>query len=191
MLERNEVEEGMNYVIVGEAPARDGSRKNLDVALACRCVRRQPRFGTMGWMETNHRLLFNFMMQTIHVNLLPEWPGTDGKGSKFPMPEGRKRATLFARNMATPSIVTSEGKQFRAFDGRRFSRPDLVLMAGWRVAMSFGVKHKDREYFVTTLEDPLCAGLSTVVVPHPSGINRWWNDEGNRTIARMFLESLG
>lgn len=179
------------YVMVGEAPNSRGNWKNLDVVLACKAVKKRPVAGTMGWLRTNHRRLFNFTMRTIHVNLLQEYPGKARGGSAFPMDRARERAGLFVRNLEKPAIVTVEGREFHAFATRRFTKPDLVLLAGWRVARAFGIQHGTKEYFVVDHECDRMGGLPTVVVPHPSGINRWWNDAGNQTIARMFLEGLG
>lgn len=180
------------YLIVGEAPSKDRSKKHLDVALACKSVQRRPVAGTMRWLDENHPLLFEFTMQTVHVNLLKQWPGPspDGHGYDFPLDEGRDGAAEFVRDVATPSALSVEGVRFCQYRGRRFRVPDLVMLAGRRVARAFRMPRAS-EYFVIDPECKRVAGLPAVIVPHPSGINRWWNEPLNRRLAKGFLEGLG
>ena len=61
----------LNFLLVGEAPAADGSRGNLDVTLAWRAAHRAgvPPVGTVAWLEEHHQGLHSFVVQTTHVNL--------------------------------------------------------------------------------------------------------------------------
>lgn len=61
---------------------------------------------------------------------------------------------------------------------------DLVLLAGKRVADAFGIRG------VRYFEPCLLRGTIAYVVPHPSGVNRWWNVETNRYRARRFFAAL-
>lgn len=71
----------------------------------------------------------------------------NGKGSRFPVVEGVRRAR-----------------------GVRFRTP-VVLFAGHRVARAFRFKAR---YF-----DPVLFRERHLayVIPHPSGVNTWWNNE--------------
>lgn len=92
------------------------------------------------------------------VNLLPIWPGKNGKGDAFPIEEARAAA------------------------GRmRFSRSGLVVAAGWAVARALNIEAHD------FLELVPWRGRNAAVLPHPSGINTWWNDPENRERAAEFL----
>lgn len=180
------------YVIVGEAPAKDLAKKNLDVALACKAVRKRPVAGTLVWMDEHEPRLLEFALQTLHVNLIGRWPGAGpgGRGSLFPMAEAREAADRFALAASIPSSLSVEGKAFCHFGGHVFEVPKLVLLCGKRVASAFQMP-ASVQYFVT---DPACdrvGGLPTVVVPHPSGMNLWWNDDENRVLAAGFLRDLG
>lgn len=96
------------------------------------------------------------------VNLLNAWPGPDGAKGDA-FPVDEAR--LAARRV-------------------RFNTP-VVLLAGHRVARAFGLR-------VGYLEWTTLRGRRAAVLPHPSGINRWWNDPRNRRRASRFIrEALG
>ncbi len=112
-------------------------------------------------------------------NLLHHLPRRDGKGRGFPIVAARRGAR-------------------RIFDGGDRHRGILVL--GKRVARAFRWLDSDLgslplagvDYLTWfCVEDPRgLGGIPAVVVPHPSGINRWWNDAGNRAMARGFFVGL-
>lgn len=63
--------------------------------------------------------------------------------------------------------------------------PRILLLAGKRVAAAFGVP-KTVEFFKPCMvRRSIC-----FVVPHPSGVSRWWNSPDNRSLARSFFEML-
>ena len=57
---------------------------------------------------------------------------------------------------------------------------DLILLAGKNVAAAFG--WVDAQYMEWRER--------FVVIPHPSGVNRWWNDPRNMGSMRRFMQSL-
>lgn len=61
-----------------------------------------------------------------------------------------------------------------------------VLLVGLRVAKSFGLKHP------SLLTDVLMGRgeISCHIIPHPSGIVRWWNDSANVEAAGKVMEKL-
>ena len=63
----------------------------------------------------------------------------------------------------------------------KFSERPFVLFLGRKVAEAFGFDFRRLGYLWWDGETE-CA-----VVPHPSGVNRWWNDWHNRTEASAFL----
>lgn len=86
-------------------------------------------------------------------NLLTRYPGPRGsKGDRFP----RWKARTAARELSTSL------------------RERRVLLAGRLVAEAFGVR---AEYFKWVRH---AASFDAVVIPHPSGVNHWWNDPLNR-----------
>lgn len=87
------------------------------------------------------------------LNLLRRYPGPAGdKGDAFPAGRARRAA--------------------RRLSGRLRAR--TVLLAGKRVGAAFGV---GAEYLEWGTHEQ---GFAFVVIPHPSGVNRWWNDPDNR-----------
>lgn len=91
------------------------------------------------------------------ANLLPSFPGKRGKGDAFPMGPAREAA------------------QREAIGGR------VVVLLGRKVAEAFGLKG------LPYLQWCRHRGGRVVVVPHPSGVNRWWNEAANVAAAREVL----
>lgn len=95
-------------------------------------------------------------------------------------------ANLYSRSMPRDGY---KGSHFPVLLARRkakrFDLPPraVVLLAGQRVAKAFGVKAR---YF----EPCLLRGRVCYVVPHPSGVNRWYNVEINRHRAKHFFCAL-
>jgi hypothetical protein len=98
------------------------------------------------------------------LNLNARWIGRNGKGDQFDFEEGAKRARDFL---------------LRGYAGR-------VVLLGKSVARCFGLR-------VNFLEPVEMAGKRFIVLPHPSGINLWWNSKTNvsraRRALRRFLDS--
>ncbi len=99
------------------------------------------------------------------VNVLQRWPG-DGyageKGSHFPLAKAKRAA-------------------------KRIELVGVVILAGRRVATAFGMK--DAEYFQWHRTDRHGPCL-LVVVPHPSGCNRFWNYPENVARASAFMRRV-
>lgn len=99
------------------------------------------------------------------ANVLQRWPGSAGaKGDKFPPAEARKAAASL----------------LEALSGRQ------VLAVGRATATVLGLP-SCRPPMLWFDHEPL-AGLS--MLPHPSGVNLWWNERRNRENAQTFLRAL-
>lgn len=68
-------------------------------------------------------------------------------------------------------------------------RPSLAVLVGRRVARALG---HDRPFFGLGGSVDLGAhhAVPCVSMPHPSGLNRWWNDQANRATGGAFLREL-
>jgi len=64
-----------------------------------------------------------------------------------------------------------------------FKSDQIVILLGLRVADAFYAHH---DYFV----QQMIGGADVRVVPHPSGINRWWNDPANVQLAMVFMKNI-
>lgn len=99
-------------------------------------------------------------------NLLAAYPGRSaGKGAKFPAVEARKAAVALAERF------------------EKSATPRYVVLLGRRVASAFFATGVDAKLF----EDRRLGGRSVYAVfPHPSGVNRWFNDPANVRKAKRF-----
>ena len=113
-----------------------------------------------------------YMERFARVNLLDYWPGSingSGSGDKFP----KKEAQDSARRILA-----------------QFQYPWKILCVGQRVGECF--IHKSR---LTYYEWMLCpsnyppAVRDVAVIPHTSGLNRYWNDPSNVKLAEKFLRN--
>lgn len=100
-------------------------------------------------------------------NLFDRWPGKKGKGDRFMLNDARE----LARAMS--------------FDGA-----DVVVLVGRNVAAAFGLHYMGYFEPASLLYGDEDRGLLAYVIPHPSGINRWWNVARNAVAATAFLRSL-
>jgi uracil-DNA glycosylase len=98
------------------------------------------------------------------VNLLPRWPGPAGKASAFPLDEARFRGLLLL-------AAQPEGR--------------TVVVAGRRAWAALGLP-ASTSYLSTVERD----GLRLALIPHPSGVNRFWNDLAAEKQAIRFLRGL-
>lgn len=97
------------------------------------------------------------------LNLLEVRQDRAPKGFTFDMEAAKKAATRLLQGPIVP--------------GR------LVLLLGFRVAGAFGLKN---ERFVK--QD--LHGAEAYVLPHPSSVNRWWNDADNVKVASTFMHNV-
>ena len=93
-------------------------------------------------------------------NILDAWPGKNGKGDRFPAQKARSAANSMLRDLRCSSVIFIGVATARAFN---FDAPPLR----WR---EFN-------------------GGRTAVLPHPSGINRWYNDVNNKRKASKFMRA--
>jgi hypothetical protein len=107
-----------------------------------------------------------FLDRFRRVNLIDEFPGKSGKGDRFPMDEARRGAIRLIMHGA-------------------FAQGPVVLL-GAKVAEAFEFEIRPPFSFM-----PLdVAPHGICVCPHPSGVNRWYNEPRNLRIARRFWRSL-
>ena len=62
-----------------------------------------------------------------------------------------------------------------------------MVLVGTRVARAFGIESP--EFFEWTRREDF--GFNLVVIPHPSGVNLWWNKKENKERGTKFLRELG
>lgn len=79
-------------------------------------------------------------------------------------------------------LVSSRAATEKAARLRAEARPAYVLL-GRKVCAAFGV-----EYEPFTVDE--VAGLTAVILPHPSGKNLAWNDEKTHGLARIAVAAI-
>jgi len=105
------------------------------------------------------------------LNVLQKWPGKGIGGDKFPMVD----AKIAAKKML-PSL-----------------RNKPVILLGANVARAFGAKNfaYGQYYEIRDPEHPSDIVVPFMaVIPHPSGVNRYWNRPENRDAVRKFFVEL-
>lgn len=110
-----------------------------------------------------------YLKRSQRFNILPEWPGRDKgrKGDRFPMFVAKQNASRMSYSFGGCTVLYLGVKV-----GQVFGFHDEPLK--WKsVAWPAGQTHK------------------AAVLPHPSGINRWWNDHKNKHAAKQFMTKLG
>lgn len=99
------------------------------------------------------------------INLIKEWPGKqkNGKGDAFP----EKLAALNAAWLL-PKLEARK-----------------VIFLGLNVARAFASPRED--FFVWFELGGFFQKTEAAIVPHPSGVNHFWNERANRLAAQRFL----
>lgn len=116
-----------------------------------------------------------FLSRFKTTNVFRRWPGKKGKGDAFPLARAHRGAQRImssdAWREAEKVVFVGQGV-VRAF---LFHAPDLALRLIDRPCTMQTWAHgaKPRAY-----------------LPHPSGVNRWYNDPNNRFLAESFLRKL-
>ncbi len=133
--------------------------------------------GFDGWSGRRiARLLEEFGVELTFWNVFKKWPGPKkllhhkkgGKGSEFPIAAARRRVPNLRKRIAAHS-------------------PHFVLLLGSRVARAFDV-----EGFFCLSTTPGSFGwiVPMTAIPHPSGVNRWFNDPKNVALLKRRLSNL-
>lgn len=105
-----------------------------------------------------------FYRTFARTNVLPTWPGAAAKkGARFPAKGARINA--------------------RAIAQREFWSGRTIILLGKRVARAFLCRP---EYFV----GQATGGAMLYVVPHPSGVNAWYNAAENRDRTSRFMRTV-
>lgn len=111
-------------------------------------------------------------------NLLDKWPGkSSGKGAAFPAEPAEIMAKRICRTLVRRHLAY--GAEYR------------IILAGKRVAKAMKMRPETpylswESLWLTSTMSP-CEGITVAILPHPSGVNRWWNDPQNEARAKEFL----
>jgi uracil-DNA glycosylase len=103
----------------------------------------------------------DYIERTQRMNVFDEWPGKKGKGDAWDAKQAKERVEEMWNEIA---------------GGR-------VIFLGKNVANAFG--HGEVEWCEWKID--IDTGMQIAVLPHPSGVNHWWNERANRKRAGKFL----
>ena len=121
-------------------------------------------------------------------NLLREPQPRTGKGRAFPIDLARARVpAVFERclELRTNSVLMLGRRVASAFNWIK------VVKSGRDMAVDGSVAAADVEFFGGIFGVTFGRRvLKATIVPHPSGVNRWWSNKGNQASARGFFSAL-
>ncbi len=162
-------------IMVGQAPSRFGSHdprlaltgRPMDVLLEAAGLSRMEYF----WAFERH-------------NLAPEWKGYRGEdsstGSRFDPSACKASALVLAERADQRRLICWGREVLSAFQGPVAARRADLLT--WEKASHSVSGRWDGVPVRAWRSEYLVA-----VIPHPSGLNRWWNDPENRAAAGRFV----
>lgn len=158
-------------VMIGQAPGRTDPRPMAGAV--GRTLADYMQIGQQGGHELRLAVYFD------RVNLIPEYPGPDGKGDAFPFGVARRNAALLWAHLTDYARVLVIGKQ--TWHALKSASPYVNDRRDtpFRDLPPFEWQRHPRETY----------GLFAWI-PHPSKINTWWNDRANQSQARGFLLDL-
>lgn len=122
---------------------------------------------------------FNTFLKAFdRTNLLHTCPPRGPSGFDFPMEKAKAGA---ARLMPRRS-------NYRGFVllGRRTAS----AFPNWEKPLGKAIKVDDVDYFQWAVAYAAELRVHAVIVPHPSGTNRWWNEPANVELAKKFFAKL-
>lgn len=150
---------------MGEAPSKSGDRYHM-VPLSgrvaetlCKLAGVPPQEGGTRYGQWTWALYEHFECE----NLIERYPGAQGKGASFPMEVARPRAVEVVPRL--------EGRVVVVLGSR--------LKSLFTLANDFGVWHENVVTY-TQHGKVVSARCQAVGIPHPSGLNRMFNDEVER-----------
>jgi uracil-DNA glycosylase len=108
--------------------------------------------------------LEDFLNHFDRMNLLDARQDTKEKGFEFDVAAAMRRATMLRSEWTSPRIV---------------------ILLGSRVQQAFRFGQYPPFWPIALLN-----GVTVYVMPHPSGVNRWWNDLDNVLRASGFMRGI-
>lgn len=152
----------MKTILLGEAPPRSRPKDTLES---------RPFSGASG-RRFSEMIGEDVVTAFDTRNLLPEWPGPASKGSKFPVMAAQMGAHRLLRTL--PS------------DGTR------IILCGSRVARAMSMRWLPLLIWRNVAwQSPRFVHASVILIPHPSGVNRQWNDpEVSEVVKRILLAEV-
>ena len=153
---------GKKILLVGQAPSRNGGygEKALDAGIPSSASGRLLKLFDMSREE--------YLDRFKRLNLLDYWPGAlkSGRGDKFPILEGRKSAQRIQKQISEYHILCI-GKRV----GKCFNMDDCFK---WEEYIHCYPFTRNR----------------VAMIPHTSGLNRFYNDPDNIQRTKTFLQEL-
>jgi uracil-DNA glycosylase len=150
----------MRLLFVGQAPSRE---TDLKPPFTGKCGRFLAEL--LGTTQEQMLLDHDF------INVLDRWPGKGIGGDKFPMREAR---------------VAADQKLLLLRDRH-------AVLLGANVARAFGIAsfcYGNWYNICRKLDDRIVVVATVTIVPHPSGVNRYYNDPTKRLIVAKFLRTI-
>lgn len=159
----------MKLILIGQALNRESgeAQERLKPELREAYAKRISLTGAVGQRiaELAGVSFFSYLRHTERRNLIDRHPGKSGKGDAFPMEEAYRNAMHMRNDLHGRSVIFVGKQVAAAFQCARF-KP----LRWWDTA---GVGLPARRF---------------AILPHPSRLNRWWNDPRHERAAEKFLQ---
>jgi uracil-DNA glycosylase len=153
-------------LIIGQAPARGNDGK---LPFAGASGSRLALLAGVG--GSGDELPEHFTM----VNVLRKYPGSNGKGDNFDLTAARLRARRLRMKLSTVKsrhIILMGNNVARSFGIRPFKADRFKMVDKWQAGPDIYDEH------------------AVYLFPHPSAINRYWNEREHQLAAARFLRRI-
>lgn len=156
---------GEGPLIVGQAPSRSSDGQP---PFHGRSGERLASVLSMPWPE--------FASTFRLANLIGSWPGYH-KGNGHGKPDGKRRhgGDHFDPRSSTATCAAALLLSYE--------RGGVMILCGRAVALAFAIPRT-----APMLSWRVMHGCMVGIIPHPSGVNHWWNARGRATLVRAFLQ---
>jgi hypothetical protein len=124
------------------------------------------------------------------VNLVDRWPGVTSRGGAHPNGLARRAAGALWLSLPAEARLVFVGRRVgEAFDPY-FDESPFFSWERLYITQLPGSVVTERGHGALQVVSDARVGRDVVLVPHPSGMNRWWNDPKNRAKAARFFRGL-
>lgn len=119
---------------------------------------------------------------SVRINVVQRSQRKSGKGSAFDAERFELAVESTVANALSIAYDADPTDLYLLIAGKRLAKAIGIPSPEYFAEVSLPLKYSEYEREI---------GLtSAIVIPHPSGVNRWWNDKANRKVAASFAQRM-